>query len=380
MFGWLKSNKKQAVADQTATVQSNVVKRPVEKTQGEKDIELMASNEWQYQLVEAEEIWNAKFEELKKIIAELQDSQSKVALFICADFFCIPVKLNESVFETSYEKIVIGKIEEILSIEKYRSHMIQKTTKYYGTYIRSIEYYVSEFIILRNSFLNGTINVFKNYLTNCEIIINDMPELSELHRNLKPELNNKGRLDWCSYMSRYAVNKLIGISYKNFYPYDNVLYNDKYFEYNIDYRLFSESAQLFAMQLYAMAAEFEKNELPSTTTIIGIEFENSLRDTLIDEIPDVVVETTPVTGDHGADLLIRVGSVRIAIQAKRYTGVVGNAAVQEIFAAKQFYDADFAMVVTTSRFTNPAKVLAEKLEVTLATENDFIQKIRRLLD
>lgn len=380
MFGWLKSNKKQAVAAQTLTVQSNVIKRPVEKTQEEKDIELMASNEWQNQLVEAQEIWNAKFEELKKIIAELQESQSKVALFICADFFNIPVKLDESVFETSYDKIVIAKLEEILSIEKYRSYMIQKTTKYYGTYVRSIEYYVNEFMILRNSFLNGTINVFKNYLINCEIIINDMPELHGVYRNLKPELNNQDRLNWCAYMNRYAVKKLIGISIKDFYPYDNVLHNYKYFEYNIDYRQFSESAQLFAMQLYAMAAHFEKNEQPSTTTIVGIEFENSLRETLIDEIPDVVVETTPVTGDHGADLLIRVGSVRIAIQAKRYTGIVGNAAVQEIFAAKQFYDADFAMVVTTSRFTNPAKVLAEKLEVTLATESDFIQKINRLLD
>uniref|UniRef100_UPI0034E4BC37 restriction endonuclease n=1 Tax=Enterococcus faecalis TaxID=1351 RepID=UPI0034E4BC37 len=97
------------------------------------------------------------------------------------------------------------------------------------------------------------------------------------------------------------------------------------------------------------------------------------------EFDDAIVETTPASGDQGADLLVRLGSVRVAIQAKRYSGVVGNAAVQEIFAAKQFYDTDFAMVVTNSRYTMPAKALADKLEVTLATSDDFIEKIKWLL-
>ena len=91
------------------------------------------------------------------------------------------------------------------------------------------------------------------------------------------------------------------------------------------------------------------------------------------------IQTTPRSGDHGADLLIRLGSVVVALQAKRYIGVVGNAAVQEIFAAKQFYDADFAMVVTTSRYTQPAQVLAAKLEVTLAIEENFVARLRALL-
>lgn len=380
MFGWLKSNKKQTTEDQTLIVQSSVIKHPVEKTQTEKDVELMASDEWKSQLIEAQETWNAKFDELKKIVAGLQESRSVVPLFVCAEFFNIPVKLDESVLEPLYAKMIITKLEEILSVEKYRSNMIEKKSKYHGTYVRSIAYYVSEFLILRNSFLNGALNVFKNYLTNCKTIINDLSELNEVYKSLKPESNHQDRINWRAYMNKYAAKKLIGISRKDFYPYDKALYNNKYFEYYIDNRQFSEAAQLFAMQLYTIAALFEKNEQPSTTTIVGIEFENSLRDTLLAEISDVVVETTPVSGDHGADLLIRVGSVRIAIQAKRYTGVVGNAAVQEIFAAKQFYDADFAMVVTTSRYTNPAKVLAEKLEVTLATESDFIHKIRRLLD
>jgi HJR/Mrr/RecB family endonuclease len=46
---------------------------------------------------------------------------------------------------------------------------------------------------------------------------------------------------------------------------------------------------------------------------------------------------TPVTGDQGADLLARKDGRKIAIQAKRYKGSVGNAAVQEIVAALKFY-------------------------------------------
>lgn len=250
MFGWLKSNKKQANEDQTLPVQSSVIEQPVEKTQTEKDVELMASDEWQSQLVEAQETWNAKFDELKIIITNMQEAKSKVALFICADFFNVSAKLDESVLESAYVKNLIDKIEEVLSIEKYRLSrlpVIEKHKKYYSTYVRPIEYYIDEFIILRNSYLNGVINVFKNYTINCEIIVNDMPELNGVYRSLKPESNNQDRINWCTYMNRYALKKLIGISIMNFYPHDNTLYNSKYFEYNIDYRQFSEAPQLFAM-------------------------------------------------------------------------------------------------------------------------------------
>lgn len=111
----------------------------------------------------------------------------------------------------------------------------------------------------------------------------------------------------------------------------------------------------------------------------GVAFEQRLKVLVVQSFADAEIQITPVSGDHGADLLVRLGSVLMAIQAKRYTGVVGNAAVKEIFAAKQFYDADFAMVVTNSRYTQPAQVLADKLDVSLATEDDFIRQIQQLL-
>lgn len=116
-----------------------------------------------------------------------------------------------------------------------------------------------------------------------------------------------------------------------------------------------------------------------STAAMGVEFEQRLKAVVLKSFAGAEIQSTPMSGDHGADLLIRLGSVVVALQAKRYIGVVGNAAVQEIFAAKQFYDADFAMVVTTSRYTQPAQVLAAKLEVTLATEENFVAQMRALL-
>ena len=377
MFGWLKSNKKQVIEAQTSTVQSNIIKQPVEKTQAEKDVELMASDEWLNQLTEAKDTWNTKFDELKKVITDMQETQNYVSFSTCSEFFDVRPLDGESIFEPAFKNRLIKKIEEITSLEKYCADMTERTTKYYSTYVRPINYYVSEFVILRNSFLDGALNVFNNFWNNFEIILADHYELNRVYVNINPGASNEGRLEWLKHMHKYATTKLIGVSSMNFYPKNNPLYNPRYFGYS-GWQT-HEAVRFHAMLIFAAVEYFKKSGEPSTT-VVGIEFENSLRDALIDEISDVVVESTPVTGDHGADLLIRVGSVRIAIQAKRYTGVVGNAAVQEIFAAKQFYDADFAMVVTTSRFTNPAKVLAEKLEVTLATESDFIQKIRRLLD
>jgi Restriction endonuclease len=42
------------------------------------------------------------------------------------------------------------------------------------------------------------------------------------------------------------------------------------------------------------------------------------------------VKLTKGSGDQGADLLLSHGTVRIAVQAKRYTARVGNSAIQEL--------------------------------------------------
>ncbi len=77
------------------------------------------------------------------------------------------------------------------------------------------------------------------------------------------------------------------------------------------------------------------------------------------------VVITPYQGDQGADLIIEKDGIKTAVQAKRYSENVGNAAVQEIIAGKIYYGCDKAMVVTNSDFTKAAKDLARRANVTL---------------
>jgi len=87
------------------------------------------------------------------------------------------------------------------------------------------------------------------------------------------------------------------------------------------------------------------------------------------------VKVTPATSDQGADLIIERFDEKTAIQAKRYNGNVGNSAVQEVVAAKSYYNCDKAMIVTNSFFTNSAEQLARCNNVELIDRNRLEQLI-----
>lgn len=70
-------------------------------------------------------------------------------------------------------------------------------------------------------------------------------------------------------------------------------------------------------------------------------------------------------GDYGGDLLVTKKGKTTVVQAKRWAKNVGVSAIQEAHAARAYYSADNAAVVTNAYFTEQARVLAEKCEVTL---------------
>jgi restriction endonuclease Mrr len=90
----------------------------------------------------------------------------------------------------------------------------------------------------------------------------------------------------------------------------------------------------------------------------GIEFEKRL--VVFFRHKGYSVEHTKGSGDQGADLILINGEVRIAVQAKRYTGRVGNGAIQELLGGLHFYNCSRGIVVTNSEFTRSAKELATK--------------------
>ena len=98
-------------------------------------------------------------------------------------------------------------------------------------------------------------------------------------------------------------------------------------------------------------------------SLSGADFERLL--TRLYEKSGYIVQLIGRTGDQGADLIATKGGERLIIQAKRYAGSVGNAAVQEVVAAKNHYDGNVAIVVTTSDFTREAVELAKTNSVFL---------------
>lgn len=87
-----------------------------------------------------------------------------------------------------------------------------------------------------------------------------------------------------------------------------------------------------------------------------IEFEHYCAEMLRNDGWDARV--TQASGDQGIDVIATYGNAKAVFQCKKYAQPVGNGAVQEIAAGKQFEQADIAAVVTNATFTPSAKQLA----------------------
>lgn len=99
-------------------------------------------------------------------------------------------------------------------------------------------------------------------------------------------------------------------------------------------------------------------------SMTGYEFENFCSFVLKDNgFSNVTV--TKSSGDHGVDILANKSGKKYAIQCKCYSNNVGNKAVQEIYAGRDIYGADVAVVMTNNYFTNQAKSDAGRLGVKL---------------
>ena len=85
---------------------------------------------------------------------------------------------------------------------------------------------------------------------------------------------------------------------------------------------------------------------------------------------------TKATGDYGADIIAYRNEELFAIQCKRYAKPVGVKAVQEAIAAMKHYQCDRCLVVTNSRFTKQAMILANDNEVVGLWDRQFLTYMR----
>lgn len=100
-----------------------------------------------------------------------------------------------------------------------------------------------------------------------------------------------------------------------------------------------------------------------------LEFEHWCREQLA--LRGWAARTTTGSGDQGADVLAERDGTRLVIQCKLQSAPVGNKAVQEVIAARQFYRCDLAAVVTNQGFTRSAADLARSAGVALLHSSDL---------
>ena len=112
-----------------------------------------------------------------------------------------------------------------------------------------------------------------------------------------------------------------------------------------------------------MKEEYQRSGISFVDDMSGVEFEDRL-ESLYGHM-GYSVDTTPTSGDYGADLILKKGQEKIILQAKRYSNNVGLTAVQEAVGAIALYGATSAIVVTNSFFTKAAKNLAKANNVRL---------------
>jgi restriction system protein len=84
-------------------------------------------------------------------------------------------------------------------------------------------------------------------------------------------------------------------------------------------------------------------------------------------------QTTPVTGDYGADLVLEKDGIKTVVQAKRWGQKVGVEAVQQILAAMGYYKACKAIVITNNYCSENAHVLANANNIEI-WDRDSLQK------
>lgn len=117
--------------------------------------------------------------------------------------------------------------------------------------------------------------------------------------------------------------------------------------------------------IYGIFKACSDNKSGYSTTMSGQEYEQYCAKRLGQE-GYRSLSLTPDSGDFGADIIgyTRRGQ-RVCFQCKKWDSSVGVSAVQEVLAAKVYYEADKAVVLTNSTFTPAARKLAKSGNVEL---------------
>ncbi|MGJ7922203.1 restriction endonuclease [Neobacillus sp. LXY-4] len=119
-----------------------------------------------------------------------------------------------------------------------------------------------------------------------------------------------------------------------------------------------------------------KSRINDVDSMTGTQFEYFLKLLFIRQ--GYKVETTKVTGDYGADLVMTKDGKKIVVQVKRYSNRVGIKAIQEVVSSIAFYKATEGWAITNNEFTDAAIELANSNGIRLIERDELINMISQL--
>lgn len=131
-----------------------------------------------------------------------------------------------------------------------------------------------------------------------------------------------------------------------------------------------EAVAIVFEQLNAQtAAEQEAGFNPNRLPVDGYAFERWVAESLNGFGWEAAA--TPASGDQGIDVIATRDGIRLGIQCKLYSGSIGNKAVQEAHAGRDYHSLDKVAVLSNAQFTRSAKELAAFTGVILCSHHDI---------
>ena len=163
----------------------------------------------------------------------------------------------------------------------------------------------------------------------------------------------------------------------NYYKIKNPLIEDEIL--GIKRKLNSNDWYLFIASLIEKSCYKLSNENQFNSNINykkGLKFENLCFQKF--QSQGWEVKQTPVSGDQGVDLIASIDDLRLCIQCKDHQKAIGNKAVQEVYAGKNYWSGTHAILISRSGFTKSAQKLALSSNVILINEFE-IENINHII-
>lgn len=221
--------------------------------------------------------------------------------------------------------------------------------------------------------------------TKRKLKIKEFDELCEKY-NITLEMSNDKIIDklYSLDINQEEITKFVALS---MYCDNTIVCGRNYTLRN--YRLYSlcleEAKKKVNKQVYVLKANElidnltkDRDKLKITINDIdlmkGFEFENFVAKMFSGLGYETTI--TKLSGDQGIDVIAKKKDFILAIQAKCYSGVVGNHAIMEAVAGMKYYGANKCLVITNSTFTKSAIELAQVNGVELWDRKILKEKIK----